>query len=240
MKILTIDDHALFRQGLKFLLKGFDSSVEVVEASTLAETLSLPDKESVEFILLDYHLPDSKGIASLTRIAPIYENAVIVILSGEEDPNLIKEAIDRGAAGGDHAADRRTLPDPRGDVIGLERGQPEPELWCNLPPGGHQSSSPGSLHDRGVKGDIELAHFIQGGGVLGPSDVVAKLLFERLVKADSGMLSGSGFERRANGADIFHIMLRQLNHPAPPYRVKHHKPFPLQLPQRFANWCSAN
>jgi len=99
MKILTIDDHALFRQGLKFLLKGFDSSVEVVEASTLAETLSLPDKESVEFILLDYHLPDSKGIASLTRIAPIYENAVIVILSGEEDPNLIKEAIDRGAAG---------------------------------------------------------------------------------------------------------------------------------------------
>ena len=91
-----------------------------------------------------------------------------------------------------------------------------------------------------MKGDIELAHFIQGGGVLGPSDVVAKLLFERLVKADSGMLSGSGFERRANGADIFHIMLRQLNHPAPPYRVKHHKPFPLQLPQRFANWCSAN
>jgi DNA-binding NarL/FixJ family response regulator len=99
MKLLTIDDHALFRQGLKFLLTDLQSDLECIEAESLAEALALDDKQGVEFILLDYHLRDSKGEESLGKISDAFENAVIVVLSGEENPQLIRSIIDRGAAG---------------------------------------------------------------------------------------------------------------------------------------------
>jgi DNA-binding NarL/FixJ family response regulator len=99
MKLLTIDDHALFRQGLKFLLMDLQNDLECIEAESLADALALDDKESVEFILLDYHLRDSEGEESLEKISGAFENAVIVVLSGEENPQLIRNIIDRGAAG---------------------------------------------------------------------------------------------------------------------------------------------
>ena len=99
MKLLTIDDHALFRQGLKFLLIDLQSDLECLEAESLDEALALDDKESVEFVLLDYHLRDSEGVTSLKRISTAFENAVIVLLSGEEEPQLIRQLIDQGAAG---------------------------------------------------------------------------------------------------------------------------------------------
>jgi len=45
------------------------------------------------------HLRDSKGEESLGKISEAFENAVIVVLSGEENPQLIRSIIDRGAAG---------------------------------------------------------------------------------------------------------------------------------------------
>ncbi|MGD8236244.1 MAG: response regulator transcription factor [Chromatiales bacterium] len=99
MKLLTIDDHALFRQGLKFLLTDLQSDLECIEAESLAQALALDDKQSIEFILLDYHLRDSKGEESLGKVSEAFENAVIVVLSGEENPQLIRSIIDRGAAG---------------------------------------------------------------------------------------------------------------------------------------------
>ncbi|MEJ2317472.1 MAG: response regulator transcription factor [Gammaproteobacteria bacterium] len=99
MKLLTIDDHALFRQGLKFLLTDLQNDLECIEAESLAEALALEDKKSIEFILLDYHLRDSEGEESLKRISEAFENAVIVVLSGEENPQLIRSIIDHGAAG---------------------------------------------------------------------------------------------------------------------------------------------
>ncbi|MEJ2308289.1 MAG: response regulator transcription factor [Gammaproteobacteria bacterium] len=99
MKLLTIDDHALFRQGLKFLLTDLQNDLECIEAESLAEALALDDKKSIEFILLDYHLRDSKGEELLSKISDAFENAVIVVLSGEENPQRIRNIIDQGAAG---------------------------------------------------------------------------------------------------------------------------------------------
>lgn len=99
MKILTIDDHALFRQGLKFLLSDLQGELEFLESATLAEALTIQDKETIEIILLDYHLPDSLGIDSLPELITNFEHAMVVVLSGEDEPDLIKKAIDAGAAG---------------------------------------------------------------------------------------------------------------------------------------------
>lgn len=99
MRLLTIDDHALFRQGLKYLLLDLQEDLEFLEADTLQEALEVPDKHLVDFILLDYHLSDSKGENSLDKLSGAFESAVIVVLSGEDSPTLIRDIINRGAAG---------------------------------------------------------------------------------------------------------------------------------------------
>ena len=55
MQILLVDDHSLFRQGLKFLLSDLDESIEFIEAESCQQALAF-NAHSVDLILLDYHL----------------------------------------------------------------------------------------------------------------------------------------------------------------------------------------
>jgi DNA-binding NarL/FixJ family response regulator len=98
MQILLIDDHALFRSGLKFLLSDLDEGLVFAEAASLKEAeraANLP----FELILLDWNLPGHKGEHTLARVRELFSEATIVILSGEEDPALVRKAIDLGASG---------------------------------------------------------------------------------------------------------------------------------------------
>ena len=98
MRILVIDDHALFRQGLKHLLRGLDERVEFVEAAGCSEAQGLRGT-SFDIILLDLHMPGVAGLEGLAAMRETFEASRIVVLSGEEDPRQIRRAIDGGAAG---------------------------------------------------------------------------------------------------------------------------------------------
>ena len=98
MRILVIDDHALFRQGLKHLLRGLDERVEVLEAAGCSEAEKLRGT-SFDIILLDLHMPGLAGLDGLAAMRDTFEASRIVVLSGEEDPRQIRRAIDGGAAG---------------------------------------------------------------------------------------------------------------------------------------------
>lgn len=97
MNILIVDDHALFRGGLRLLLSDLDESVRFAEAGSVEEALARPD--DVQLVLLDLHLRGVSGRTALARIREDLPAAMVVVLSGEEDPRLIREAIDDGAAG---------------------------------------------------------------------------------------------------------------------------------------------
>ncbi len=98
MQILLIDDHALFRSGLKFLLSDLDETLVFSEASDLKE-IEQKSNSQFDLILLDWNLPGLQGESTLIRVRELYSEATIVILSGEEDPNLVRKAIDLGASG---------------------------------------------------------------------------------------------------------------------------------------------
>lgn len=98
MRILVIDDHALFRRGLKHLLRDLDDRVEVLEAAGCSETEALRGT-SFDLILLDLHMPGIAGLDALAAMRNAFEASRIVVLSGEEDPRQIRRAIDAGAAG---------------------------------------------------------------------------------------------------------------------------------------------
>ena len=98
MRILIIDDHALFRQGLRFLLRDLDADLEIAEAADCAQATALAG-ESFNMVLLDLHMPGIAGLDALDAIRQAFESSRIVVLSGEEDPRQVRRAIDAGAAG---------------------------------------------------------------------------------------------------------------------------------------------
>ncbi len=99
MHVLLVDDHPLFRQGLKFLLTDLDESLQFTEAGSCDQALELLRKQSVNLILLDLNMPGTKGIGALQAVIKAAPTTPLAVLSGEDKPALIREAIEAGASG---------------------------------------------------------------------------------------------------------------------------------------------
>jgi len=100
MNIIIIDDHSLFRKGVESMLSTLDASTTIKDFDSCDEALNQSsDKESINLVLLDYHLPDSKPHSNIKTIREGFPNAKIVIISGEEDPETIIKALEIGVAG---------------------------------------------------------------------------------------------------------------------------------------------
>lgn len=97
MRLLLIDDHAVFAESLKFFLAEIDSSISCTTVGTIAQAL-LADG-SFDLILLDLKLPDSNRLDGLLTIRNHFHAVPVALLSGEEDTVLIREAIAAGAMG---------------------------------------------------------------------------------------------------------------------------------------------
>ncbi len=99
VKILLIDDHSLFAEGLRILLKDFDQQVQLVCCNSCEAALEQPEPETVELILLDYYLPGISGVEALSALRDYCPNSRITVVSALDDPKHIRRIIDAGAAG---------------------------------------------------------------------------------------------------------------------------------------------
>jgi DNA-binding NarL/FixJ family response regulator len=100
MKILLVDDHPLFREGVRLMLGRLGEPFDVLEAGDCTNAFELiqchPD---LGMILLDLALPDMPGLDALTLIRDRYPSVPVVVLSAKEDRASVLEAINRGAMG---------------------------------------------------------------------------------------------------------------------------------------------
>ncbi|KQT11612.1 hypothetical protein ASG30_07025 [Ramlibacter sp. Leaf400] len=94
-----MDDHALVRMSVVNLCAAVSKDLEVIEATSLATALMLYDKyqQTVELVLLDLNLPDSKGFAALLTLKRRFPQSRIVVLSGAFDDAVAAEACVLGA-----------------------------------------------------------------------------------------------------------------------------------------------
>lgn len=100
MNILVIDDHELFRGGIKLLLEKLDEIQKVHTAESGTEALALVESSiDLDIILLDYNLPDISGMQTLKKLKESVPEIPVVILSSEESPSRIQEAMQIGANG---------------------------------------------------------------------------------------------------------------------------------------------
>jgi DNA-binding NarL/FixJ family response regulator len=98
LKLLLVDDHALFRGGLRLLLRELPGDIEFFEAGNPIDALGCADKV-IDLILLDLSMPGSHGTSALERMREAFVDVPIVVISSEDDPALIRQVIDLGASG---------------------------------------------------------------------------------------------------------------------------------------------
>ncbi|MBS0442544.1 MAG: response regulator transcription factor [Proteobacteria bacterium] len=100
MKLLLIDDHALFREGVAALVEQRMPDVALQLAGDLNGARNvLAEHPDCRLALLDLSLPDSHGLDGIARLRELAPALPIVVLSADDRPETVLGAIDRGAAG---------------------------------------------------------------------------------------------------------------------------------------------
>ena len=96
--VLLADDHALFREGVRLLLKseGFDV---VGEASDGAEAVRLAKELAPDVIVMDLNMPVLNGIEAAQKIRKTIDGAKIILLTMYEDEEYMLEALRMGVNG---------------------------------------------------------------------------------------------------------------------------------------------
>jgi len=99
-KILIVDDHPMFREALRGAVKSALPNAKILEAGSIeAAREALRSGPGVEIVLLDLSLPGTAGFDGLMLLRSSFPRIPIMIVSGLDDPRIVKEAIRLGAAG---------------------------------------------------------------------------------------------------------------------------------------------
>jgi len=99
VKILLVDDHPLFRGGLKYLLQSLDEHLELDEAGNCAQAEALASQRAYDLVLVDLKMPGVGGLDALTVVRAAFPATPVVVVSGEDDPAVVRAAIECGAMG---------------------------------------------------------------------------------------------------------------------------------------------
>lgn len=97
-KILLVDDHALFRVGMRNILEREPDFDIVGEADDVRSAFDLSAEQTPDIVLMDLSLPPPGGIEGTQRIKREVPSAGIVVLATEEDEDSLFDAIKAGAA----------------------------------------------------------------------------------------------------------------------------------------------
>lgn len=99
IRLLLIDDHGLFREGLARLFAGEKDFTLVANCSTGAEGIAALRQQPVDVVLLDYDLGDTRGTDVLTQIRLIAPQTRVLMLTAGLSEAVAKQAIALGASG---------------------------------------------------------------------------------------------------------------------------------------------
>ena len=99
MKILIVDDHILFREGIASLFAGQPDLAVIGQANCVQEAVAMADELRPDLILMDFTMPDGTGLDATKAILKTQPAMKILFLTVHENDEMLFEAIRLGAVG---------------------------------------------------------------------------------------------------------------------------------------------
>ena len=99
IRVLIIDDHTLFRSGIKLLLERQQGFEVVGEAGDGLDGAKRAKKLKPDVVLLDLHMPGTSGLAAIPLLLEEVPHAQIIMLTVSEDAEDLLDALRAGARG---------------------------------------------------------------------------------------------------------------------------------------------
>ncbi|SEJ62255.1 two-component system, NarL family, response regulator DegU [Bhargavaea ginsengi] len=97
--IIIIDDHQLFREGVKRILDFEETFNVVAEGSDGEEVMGLYEQHHPDVVLMDINMPGKSGIEATGELMAAHPEAKIIILSIHDDESYVTHAMKTGALG---------------------------------------------------------------------------------------------------------------------------------------------
>src|SRR5260221_1134537 len=122
LRVLIVDDHEIFRHGLRDLINGIEGFQVVAEANSCKGALALAEERHIDLVMLDMYLPDGDGIEVTRQLRQqITPPPRVIILSAVIYDDTLVDAILAGAQG------YLTKDMPASDIVnalkGFQRGE---------------------------------------------------------------------------------------------------------------------
>lgn len=97
--VLLVDDHPVWRDGVRADLEAGGGVRVVGEAGSADEAVAVAVRERPDVVLLDLHLPGVPGVAVIRRLAERLPSARVLVLSASAEEADVLDAVKAGAAG---------------------------------------------------------------------------------------------------------------------------------------------
>ncbi|MFV8826445.1 response regulator [Alkalihalobacterium sp. APHAB7] len=99
IRIVIIDDHQLFREGVKRILAMEDNFDVVAEGEDGEQALALVEEHRPDVILMDINMPKVNGMEATRDLIQKYPDVKVLILSIHDDESYVTHVLKTGAAG---------------------------------------------------------------------------------------------------------------------------------------------
>jgi len=99
IKILLVDDHAMFRAGIRALIEAEERLEVVGEASTGDEAVDRVRELKPDIVIMDLAMPGSNGLEATRRISALELNTSVLVLTVHAEEEYLVPVVEAGASG---------------------------------------------------------------------------------------------------------------------------------------------